>query len=209
MPSGPRRLWTWTGRTAATLALAAAVGVAAVAAPAAAQTPAETQSIETYLNSIGSMKARFLQVDPSGGNIQGTLFILRPGRLRFEYDEPSPILVVADGTWVHYYDRELDQTSRALISDTTVEFFTRNDLKLSGDVRITDFVKQDGVMTVTLVDADNPQEGSVAFTFDENPINLRQWVVTDPEGAQTLVALLSFETNVQLSTSMFVDPSVR
>ncbi|MEZ5666389.1 MAG: outer membrane lipoprotein carrier protein LolA [Alphaproteobacteria bacterium] len=204
MAGAARRLGTWTISAAKAACAAAALGLAAWIAPAAAQSQQEDiQRIETYLNSIGSMEARFLQVDPAGNSVQGTLFILRPGRLRFEYDEPSPILIVADGTWVHYHDKELDQTSRALISDTTVEFFTRNDLRLQGDVTVTDFKREGGLITVTLVDSSNPDEGSVAFTFDADPLNLRQWVVTDPEGAQTLVALLSFETNVPLDANMF------
>ena len=194
------------GILAPILAAAALAGLAAGAADAvelSAEDQADVQRIEDYLNSIGSMKARFLQVDAAGGNVQGTLFILRPGRLRFEYDEPSPILIVADGTWVHYHDKELDQTSRALISDTTVEFFTRSDLKLSGDITVREFTREDGLLNITIVDTDDPDEGSVTFTFDGNPLNLRQWVVTDPEGAQTLVALLSFETNVSLDQGMF------
>lgn len=202
-----RRIWKRARGTLATiLAAAALVGATAGAAGAvnlSAEDQADVQRIETYLNSIGSMKARFLQIDASGGNVQGTLFILRPGRLRFEYDAPSPILIVADGTWVHYHDKELDQTSRALISDTTVQFFTRSDLRLGGDVTITEFTREDGLISITLVDTDSPDDGAVTFTFDSNPINLRQWVVTDPDGAQTLVALLSFESNVQLDQQMF------
>ncbi|MGF1625386.1 MAG: outer membrane lipoprotein carrier protein LolA [Alphaproteobacteria bacterium] len=202
-----RRIWNRArGQVVTVLAAAVLVGAATGAAGAitlTAEDQADVQRIETYLNSIGTMRARFLQVDSSGGNVQGTLFIMRPGRLRFEYDEPSPILIVADGTWVHYHDKELDQTSRALISDTTVDFFTRANLRLSGDITISDFTREDGLISVTIVDTDNPGEGSVTFTFDSNPMNLRQWVVTDPEGAQTLVALLNFETNLQLDRNMF------
>ena len=198
-----RRMWNRARTILAAAALLGATAGAAGAVNLSAEDQADVQRIEAYLNSIGSMKARFLQIDASGGNVQGTLYILRPGRLRFEYDAPSPILIVADGTWVHYHDKELDQTSRALISDTTVEFFTRSDLRLGGDVTITEFTREDGLISVTIVDSGNPDEGSVTFTFDSNPINLRQWVVTDPDGAQTLVALLSFETNVQLDRQMF------
>lgn len=203
MVRAARQTWNRMKTMLAAVALLGATAPAAGAVNLSAEDQADVQRIEDYLNSIGSMQARFLQVDASGGNVQGTLFILRPGRLRFEYDAPSPILIVADGTWVHYHDKELDQTSRALITDTTVEFFTRNDLQLQGDVTVTEFSREDGLMNVTLVDSQNPDEGSVTFTFDTNPINLRQWVVTDPEGAQTLVALLSFETNVPLDQDMF------
>lgn len=190
---------------------AAAVTAAMIAGPASAVTPAvlspadqqDVSRIENYLNSITSMEARFLQIDPSGNNVQGTLFILRPGRLRFEYDEPSPILIVADGTWVHYHDKELDQTSRALISDTTVEYFTSSNLRLSGDITVTAFNRNDGLLNMTIVDTNNPDEGEVTFTFDPEPMNLRQWVVRDPDGNETLVALLTFRSNVPLDTEMF------
>jgi outer membrane lipoprotein-sorting protein len=199
-----RRIWKRARTVLAAAALLGATAGTAGAVNLTAEDQADVQRIEAYLNSIGSMRARFLQVDSSGGNVQGTLYILRPGRLRFEYDAPSPILIVADGTWVHYHDKELDQTTRALISDTTVDFFTRANLRLSGDIRITEFSREDGLISVTIVDSANPEEGSVTFTFDSEPINLRQWVVTDPDGAQTLVALLSFETNVPLDTQMFI-----
>src|SRR5690554_6153799 len=114
-----RRIWKRARTVLAAAALLGATAGTAGAGNLTAEDQADVQRIEAYLNSIGSMRARFLQVDSSGGNVQGTLYILRPGRLRFEYDAPSPILIVADGTWVHYHDKELDQTTRALISDTT------------------------------------------------------------------------------------------
>ena len=67
--------------------------------------------IETYLNEIKSLRADFLQVSSNGEVATGNLLMLRPGRIRFEYDPPSPILLVADGVYLRYIDKELEQVT--------------------------------------------------------------------------------------------------
>ena len=121
----------------------------------------------------------------------------------FSYDPPSPIKIVADGTWVHFVDKELKQTTHALIADTTVDFFTRDQLRLSGDITVTGFARNGNRLNVTVVDSANPGEGQVTFAFDAEPLTLREWTVVDPEGQETLVGLLELEPNVNLDGNMF------
>ena len=81
--------------------------------------------VERYLNDIQSLRARFLQVAPDGSLSQGRFFMKRPGRLRFEYDPPTPLLVITDGIWVIFYDHEIDQVSRVPLSSTPLEVLVR------------------------------------------------------------------------------------
>ena len=64
------------------------------------QDRADVERAETYLNQITTLKARFLQLAPHGGQAEGTAYFSRPGRMRLQYDPPSPMLVVADGTFL-------------------------------------------------------------------------------------------------------------
>src|SRR4249919_1648704 len=89
---------------------AVAWGAAPVPAPLTQQDTLELQRIAAYLNNIRTMTARFQQVANNGGASAGHLWVARPGRMRFEYDPPTPITLLADAASVYYWDKQLNQT---------------------------------------------------------------------------------------------------
>ena len=164
--------------------------------PAAAQ-PARIQPqdqetlrrIEDYLNSISTLSARFEQVDSTGKRATGRFFISKPGKLRFEYDPPVPVLIVANGHFLIHYDRAL-KTASYIAQDTTPAWFLlAPQIQLSGDVTVTDMNRRDGKLLVTIVKTREPGQGKVTLIFDESPLRLDQWAVTDPQGVVTHVVL--------------------
>ncbi len=199
-------------RLAAILIVALAWAAAAVpawAAPPRAATlsaadRADVGRIEAYLNSIRTLKARFLQVSSTGDLSEGTLFISRPGKLRIEYDPPVPILIVAAGGVLTYIDKELEQVSEIDIESTPAGFLLQETVSFfSGDFTLTRFKRQADAARVTLVRTEDPQEGSLTLIFSDRPLALRKWIVTDAQGVKTTVSLLNTRFGLPLNPELF------
>ncbi len=180
-------------------------------APARALTSsqqADVERIETYLNEIKSLSARFVQIGPSGELARGQLYMRRPGRLRFEYDPPTPILIVADGLWLVMHDKELGQVDRFPLYETPLGVLVAKEVDLSKGVNVRRVQRQAGILRVTVTDADRPDEGSLTIAFSDPPLLLRQWNVLDAQGGVTNVSLTDIRTNIPLKPDLFtfVDP---
>ena len=190
------------------LAWAAAAVPASAAPPRAAPLSAADRGdvgrIEAYLNRIGTLKARFLQVSSTGELSEGTLFISRPGKLRIEYDPPVPILIVAGGGVLTYFDKELEQVSEIDIESTPAGFLLQETVSFfSGDFTLTKFKRQADAARVTLVRTEDPQEGSLTLIFSDRPLTLRKWIVIDAQGVETTVSLLKTRFGLPLNPELF------
>jgi outer membrane lipoprotein-sorting protein len=166
---------------------------------------ADVARIEDYLNGIRTLRSRFFQVAPSGAQAEGSLFIARPGKLRIAYDPPVPILIVAHDRTVGYYDRELKQAQYFGSDQTPAAVLLREKIRLAGDdLAIARFERSPGALRITLVQAADPGQGSLALVFSDRPLALRKWYVTDAQGATTEVALLAPEFGVALEPKIFL-----
>ena len=160
--------------------------------PAHALSAQDSQDIaraEAYLNSIKTLKARFLQIAPSGASSTGKLWMERPGRMRFEYDPPSPLLLVAGHGLLIYHNGDLDQTSNLPLSKTPLGILLEDDLKLSGAVTVLRVTRDAGALAMELQRTESPSDGSLVLLFADNPLELRGWIVRDAQGQETRVAL--------------------
>ena len=120
------------------------------------------------------------------------------------------MLIVSDGNQVHYYDFELNQVSTIGLSATPAAVLVREKYNLSnGDIHVTEYERGPGVIRVTLQDSKNPDVGSLALTFQDSPMTLKQWKVTDAQGVVTTVALSEARQDVALSPKLFdfTDPT--
>ncbi len=165
---------------------------------------AEIARIETYLTGVKTMQARFVQVASNGAYAEGTFYLSRPGRLRFQYDPPAPLLIVSDGTVVYSYDTALKQTTQIPVNLTPLWFLLRQRISFSGDVTVTRFDRQGGVVRVTLVQTKDPAAGSVELALQAEPLALRQWSVTDAQGITTNIALTEARQDTPLDRNLFV-----
>ncbi len=172
--------------------------------------PALLGQIEAYLNGIHTLKARFLQVAPDGRASRGTAWLERPGRMRFEYDPPSPLLLVAGNGMLVFHDSQLGQTSNIPLSQTPLGILLADRVRLSGSVRVTAMQRQTGSISVTLVRAATPADGSLTLLFAENPLTLRQWTVLDAQRQETRVTLYDVQLGGHFNETMFdlSDPSL-
>ena len=215
-PQRPRRP---TLLALAALALAAAgppPGVPAApppASPAAAAPPlasadrAEIARIEAYLNSLHTLKAHFLQVAPSGAISEGTAWLARPGRMRFQYGAPSPLLLVAGHGVVLFHDASLHQTSTIPLDRTPLGILLAPEIHLGGPVAVTALRRLPGEIALTMVRRATPAEGSLTLVFTTDPLALRQWTVTDAQHQRTTVTLENVETGGSFAPDRFAFPN--
>ncbi|PHQ70283.1 MAG: hypothetical protein COB93_05905 [Sneathiella sp.] len=159
--------------------------------------------IEAYLNTLKTMQARFLQIDAAGGVALGNVYMRRPGRMRFEYEPPAQILVVADGTWLVFRDNEIEETTRLPLFSTPVSVLLKENIELSGDVTVTKVENDGKAVRVTIVDTDNPDEGNITLVFSDAPLQLRQWLVTDAQGNTTSISLSNMQKDIKLKPELF------
>ena len=176
--------------------------------PAPAALPSATHAgdlarIENYLNDLTTLKADFVQINPDGGTVTGELYYQRPDKMRLDYDPPSEILIISDGWQIVYYDRRLEQVSHLFINSTPLGFLLSDEIRLSGDVTVTDVERSAGELHVTRVQTEEPNQGSIQLSFAEDPLELRRWTVIDAQGLATHVVLEQPETGMPLARELF------
>ncbi len=165
------------------------------------------ERVQAYLNGLRTLKARFAQVAPDGAVTRGTAWLERPGRMRFQYDPPTPLLLVAGHGFVLFSDSKLGQTSNIPIGQTPLGILLAPHIDLmGGELRVTDIRRLPGELQLTLVRAANPSEGSLTLTFATDPLSLRQWTVTDPQQQRTTVTLTDVRTGGTFDQTLF-DPN--
>lgn len=185
--------------------------LAAHAAPISAADSADLKRIEANLNGIKTLKAKFLQVAPNGDISGGTAWLSRPGRMRFEYDPPSPFLLVAGQGSAVFEDKQLKQTSSVPLFTTPLSLLLSDDLTLSGSVTVSSIERLPGQVQITLFRTRSPEDGSLTLVFADNPLALRQWAVKDAQHQVTTVSLFNVELGGKFPDSLFEfdDPRLR
>ena len=186
--------------------------LAALPAPAFAQghaavlsdaDQATLTSVAAYLNSLRTLKARFIQVGPDGKTTQGTMWLARPGRMRFQYDKPSPLLLVAGHGTVVFHDSELDQTTNIPVGQTPLGLLLADTIRLSGDVTLTDFQRPPGGLLLTLVRTKSPGDGSLTLMLNAAPLALSGWSVVDAQGQETRINIAGVQLGGTFDPALF------
>lgn len=218
---------SWTGLSRRSLVAGGLVGLAALglALPVTAQAAkangviakgdpefaSSISQVEQYLGGIKTLSAKFVQIGPKGELASGKFYMRRPGRLRFEYDPPSPLLVVADGIWLILHDRELEQVDRFPLFNTPISVLVAEKIDLREKIKVTRIERQRGILRMRLIDNNSPDEGWLSLAFSDPPMTLRNWHVKDAQGGVTNVALDDMRVNIPLDPELFVfdDPDPR
>ena len=189
--------------TAFATAPAAAQGIAAELTP---QQSVSLSRIEAYLETLTTAEARFTQVTDAEGVARGTFYISRPGRMRIEYDPPIPYLYIANGTWLTFYDTELEQRTDVPVGSTLADFVVREDISFTDEVTVTAFHESADSFVVDVVQTDDPGAGTLTLTFQKLPMQLLRWRVMDAQGAMTDVFLDDARFGVPLDGDLFRIP---
>lgn len=168
------------------------------------QDAADLGKISAYLNAITSLQASFVQVGPNGELDQGMVYARKPGRLRFEYAPPSPYLIVSDGVTIAVANSKLRTVDRYPLIENPLNIILRENIDLTKDPRITAVDRQAGTLRITATEKSGPLKGAVTLIFSYPATELRQWIITDAQGLQTMIALKNTKTEVSLSPELFI-----
>jgi len=171
--------------------------------PAAAE-KISLAALSDYLNGLTTAEADFTQVNADGSISAGKLYIHRPGRVRFEYAPPDRSLVIAGGQQVAIFDAKSNQPPEQYpLKRTPLNLILAANIDL-GRAKMVVGHSEDGTSTrVRAQDPEHPEYGSIELVFTANPVELRQWVITDDLGAQTTVILGEMQKGGKLGASLF------
>jgi outer membrane lipoprotein-sorting protein len=160
--------------------------------------------IDDYLNRQSAITANFMQVADDGSTRTGKAWMERPGRMRFEYDPPDAQLLVSGGNALVYHDPALNQTTNIPLGSTPLGILLAQHVALdSADSEIIKIDREPGEVDVTLARRGKESLGSLTLVFGTNPLELRQWVVTDAQSRQTRVSLYDIAPSGPLPDSLF------
>lgn len=168
---------------------------------------ADLKRVSDYLNTIKSVQGRFTQIAADGRTVQGTFYLRKPGRIRFEYDRPNPVLVVADGTSVAVTNSQLKTTDRYPLINSPLRLLLSETIDLTRDQRISDVKKETGLLSFTARETAGPARGSITLVLADagGPnLELRQWEVVDAQGMRTMIALNDVRQNANIPANLFV-----
>ncbi|MEP7031527.1 MAG: outer-membrane lipoprotein carrier protein LolA [Pseudolabrys sp.] len=160
--------------------------------------------VNNYLSGMQVLSGKFVQVGPDGRRSQGDFYISKPGKVRFEYDEPSPIELVADGSSVVVRDRRLATQDVFPLSQTPLRFLLSDKVDLMKDSHLT-AVYADDVFITVVVEERNGVVGTsrLMIMFGAKDMALKQWTVTDPQGYDTTVAVYNLDNSRRPDPNMF------
>ena len=160
--------------------------------------------VNTYLSGVTTLTGNFVQVGPDGSRTQGDFVISKPGKVRFEYDDPSPIELIADGSSVVVRDRRLATQDVYPLSQTPLRFLLSDRVDLTKDTHLV-AVYADDVFATVVVEEKNGIVGTsrLMIMFGAKDMQLKQWTVTDPQGYDTTVAVYNLDTSKRPDPALF------
>ena len=165
---------------------------------------ADIARVEQYLNGVKTLQSKFVQVAPDGRQATGTFSLSRPGKMRLSYDPPFKDFVVADGLFIFYWDGEMRQQSSAPIGSSLADVILRKDLKLSGDVTVKALTRLPGALEAMLAETSDPGKGAITLIFQDKPLSLTRWRISDAQGLTTEVGLIDPKFGVKLDPDLFI-----
>jgi outer membrane lipoprotein-sorting protein len=165
---------------------------------------AQAAKVSAYLSSLQSLVGNFVQVGPDGSKTTGDFYIQKPGKVRFEYDPPTPIEIIADGSSLAVRDRNLATQDIYPLSQTPLRFLLSDRIDLMKDTNVVNVTTDDVFISVTIEEKQAIVGTSrLMLMIGAKDGQLKQWTVTDPQGYDTTVAVYNLDASKKLDPSLF------
>ena len=167
----------------------------------------ELDAISAYLNSIVTLKGGFVQIAPTGDMSEGTFYLSKPGKLRFEYNPPVPTLLVADGHDVAVVNRRLKTIDSYPLFETPLKLILDKRVDIRHSPQFVSMQHQQGSVVINMRSNQAHSKANITLVFAEPAYELRQWTVLDNQGLATTVALRNLQPGAAVADSLFVLPT--
>jgi outer membrane lipoprotein-sorting protein len=165
---------------------------------------AQAARVSAYLSSLSTLVGNFVQVGPDGSKTKGDFYIQKPGKVRFEYDPPSPTEIIADGSSVAVRDRKLATQDIYPLSQTPLRYLLSDRIDLMKDTNVVSVTADDLYVSVTIEEKQALIGTSrLMLMIGAKDGQLKQWTVTDPQGYDTTVAVYNLDTSKKVDPGMF------
>ena len=165
---------------------------------------APLDNAEKWFNEVTTLEARFVQVASDGSYAEGTFYLKRPYRSRFDYDDPIALKLITTKLWLHVDEEDRRVVTSYPVSETPLSAILNDPVSLRGDGFTTQAESRDGITIITIDSPDGEAAGRLVLEFSEKPLELRRWVVTDANGITTSVLLNNVIKGHELPASLFV-----
>lgn len=177
-------------------------------APASRLSDTEKEAIlaevETYLNSLTTIQADFVQIAPGGNLSTGKFFLKRPGKMRWQYDPPVPVLLISNGSVFTYYDYELEQVNEIPLDATLAGFIAQKTIRFAPEIiTVKEISKENKVIRIRIVQTDRQEDGDLTLELTSEPVQLRNLILKDSKGESTNVSLNGARYGVPLEDTLF------
>ncbi|MCM2396461.1 outer membrane lipoprotein carrier protein LolA [Rhizobium sp. S95] len=196
---------TSTTRRQFVLGAGALLALAALPMPRAQAAADAAQKIADHFSSVKTMMGEFVQFGPRGEQTGGKFFIQRPGKLRFNYEKPSPMRVISDGKNVVIGNMKLKTWDLYPLSKTPLSLLLAEKIDL-GNQLVRDVKEEADLTTIVLGDKTIFGDSTITLMFDPKTYDLRQWTITDVQAKDTSVMIFNVQTGVNLDPSVFEIP---
>lgn len=165
---------------------------------------ADLARIDGAMNATTTFTGNFKQYSPDGSVATGKVYLSRPENLRFEYDAPNPLLIVADNGMLVQHDKDLQTYDRVPLTSTPLSYFLQEDLNLAEDTQVVGLLKNPSDWRVTARDGSGEMDGAITMVFDAQNLALKEWIITDDFGGETRVVLSDLSYNARLDPRLFI-----
>jgi len=165
---------------------------------------AAVERVNTYFNSINTLVGNFVQIGPDRQRVEGDFYLQKPGKVRFDYNPPSPIELISDGSSIAVRDRKLATQDLYPLSQTPLRFLLAQKLDLLKDANVVG-VFQDDLFTTVVIEEKHPVVGThrLMLMFGAKDSQLKQWTITDPQGFDTTIAVFNLNQTQKPDPSLF------
>ena len=159
------------------------------------------QKILKYLQNFDSLKSDFIQVNNNGNVLSGKITILRPGKVRVEYNE-IPLLIISDGKKIASINKELDSITFYRIKDIPLALLLFKNFSLK-NVQILDYLDLENQLQIRLKEKDKESEDFIDILFEKNTFTLKKWTVFNGKSNKTEVLLENVRLNDKINKKIF------
>jgi len=161
--------------------------------------------INTYINSFTTLRGDFVQISDKGQSVKGVLMLSKPGKIRFDYAPPSPLLIVSDGKWLTIKNKIKERGDQVPLRSTPLRLIVAPKIDLFAETNVLAVEESEGLTSVALADKKGAMGGHIVLIFDNVLNELQQWIIVDGKGRRTTVQFANLEKDVKLNQKLFLE----